>query len=384
MNAKSIFAILSLLCAGTVFADDDTPKLQITPSGRILMDGAIYASPRKEMFPDGVAIPEVRLGAKFKYGKWSAAIDMGYAYAKLGLRNMWIEYGFNSHSAIRFGNFIHQFGLQATSLSLKSTFEQPIASALFTPGLQMGVMYTNYTPSFFTAVSAHVESGARTNVMNTPLFTQQGYGFLTRLVWRKAEKDRPIFQAGISGGFATPQQHLEDGEDVHDGFAISATFPTKVVQETAIGTTVTKSMNLFKLSPELLLACDRFAFEGQYFFQQINRRENLRAYRVQSCYATLRGIIFGDRYSYVSSTALISNPKNNTLECVLNYNYATLSDNKAGIWGGRSNGFNATLNYYFNPYITARLNYTFTHVWNREGHDPVSLNGFQARLMLLF
>lgn len=110
------------------------------------MDGALYASPQKEQFPDGMAIPEVGLGAKFKYGKWSANIDMGYAYAKLGLRNIWLEYGFNNHSSIRFGNFIHQFGLQSTSLSLKSTFEQPLASALFTPGLQLGVMYVNYTP----------------------------------------------------------------------------------------------------------------------------------------------------------------------------------------------------------------------------------------------
>ncbi len=383
MKAKSFFAILSILFVSNVYAQE-APKLQVSPSGRILMDGALYASPQKELFPDGVAIPEVRLGAKFKYGNWSASMDVCYAYAKIGLRNMWIEYGFNDHSAIRFGNFIHQFGLHATSTSLKSTFEQPLANALFTPSLQMGAMYVNYSKHFFGAVSAHVESNARTNIMNSPSFNQQGYGFLTRLVWRNAAPDRPVFQTGISGGFATPQRHLVGDVDVHDGFAISANFPTKVAQVEAIGTTVANSKNLFKLSPELLLSYDRFALESQYFFQQINRRGGLHAFRAQGCYATLRGIIFGDRYSYVSSTALVSNPKNKTLECVLNYNYATLSDSKAEIWGGRSNSFNVTFNYYFNPYITGRLNYTYTHVWNREGHDPMTLNGFQARLMLLF
>lgn len=161
MKAKFILPALPLILASASAIADDSPKLQVTPSGRILMDGALYASPQKEQFPDGMAIPEVRLGAKFKYGKWSANIDMGYAYAKLGLRNIWLEYGFNNHSSIRFGNFIHQFGLQSTSLSLKSTFEQPLASALFTPGLQLGVMYVNYTPAFYGAVSAHVESSAR-------------------------------------------------------------------------------------------------------------------------------------------------------------------------------------------------------------------------------
>lgn len=383
MKANLFFAILSVLIASTMSAED-APKLQVSPTGRILMDGALYASPQKDLFPDGVAIPEVRLGAKFKYGKWSASIDMGYAYAKVGLRNMWIEYGFNDHSSIRFGNFIHQFGLHATSLSMKSTFEQPLANALYSPSLQMGAMYVNYTRNFFGAVSAHVESSARTNVMNYPLFNQQGYGLLTRLVWRNAKPGNPVYQLGISGGFSTPQRRIEGNEDVHDGFTISANFPTKVAQVEAIGTTVANSKNLFKLSPELLLSYDRFALESQYFFQQINRKDNMQAFRSQGCYATLRGIIFGDRYSYVSSTALVSNPKNKTLECVLNYNYATLSDSKAKIWGGRSNSFNVTFNYYFNPYITGRLNYTYTHVWNREGHDPMTLNGFQARLMLLF
>lgn len=383
MKAKFLFALLSLLSSSAISADD-SPKLQVSPSGRILMDGALYASPQKDMFPDGVAIPEVRLGAKFKYGKWSASIDACYAYAKVGLRNMWIEYGFNDHSSIRFGNFIHQFGLHATSLSMKSTFEQPLANALFTPSLQMGAMYVNYSKHFFGAVSAHVESSARTEIMNAPLFNQQGYGLLSRLVWRNAREDRPVIQAGISGGFSTPQRHIVGNEDIHDGFAISANFPTKVAQVEAIGTTVGNSKNLFKLSPELLLSYDRLALESQYFFQQINRRQGLNAFRAQGCYATLRGIIFGDRYSYVSSTALVSNPKNKTLECVLDYNYATLSDAKANIWGGRSNSFNVTFNYYFNPYITGRLNYTYTHVWDREGHDPMTLNGFQARLMLLF
>lgn len=383
MKAKFLFALLSLLSSSAISADD-SPKLQVSPSGRILMDGALYASPQKDMFPDGVAIPEVRLGAKFKYGKWSASIDACYAYAKVGLRNMWIEYGFNDHSSIRFGNFIHQFGLHATSLSMKSTFEQPLANALFTPSLQMGAMYVNYSKHFFGAVSAHVESSARTEIMNAPLFNQQGYGLLTRLVWRNAREDRPVIQAGISGGFSTPQRHIVGNEDIHDGFAISANFPTKVAQVEAIGTTVGNSKNLFKLSPELLLSYDRLALESQYFFQQINRRQGLNAFRAQGCYATLRGIIFGDRYSYVSYTALVSNPKNKTLECVLDYNYATLSDAKANIWGGRSNSFNVTFNYYFNPYITGRLNYTYTHVWDREGHDPMTLNGFQARLMLLF
>ncbi len=379
------FFLTLLLCAGASQAvADDSPVLSLKPSARMLLDGALYASPQKELYPDGMAIPEARLGVKMSYGKWSSTIDVGYAYAKVGLRNMWIEYGFDSHNALRFGNFIHQYGLQSTSSSLKCTMEQPTASALYTPGIQLGAMFTHWSNHLYAAASFHVESSALTQVMNMPLFNQQGYGILSRVVYRNPSPDGPIWHVGISGGFATPQRTVKDNADIHDGFTTSANYPTKVVQASELGVTVDKAMNQFKFTPEVVFAYDRFAFEGQYFFQQINRRQNLQAFRSQSGYATLRGLIIGKPYSYVSSTAQLGTPGKGSLECVLNYNYATLSDSKAGIYGGRANTFSATLNYYFNPYITLRLNYFHTHAWDRTDVDPSTLNGFQARLMVLF
>lgn len=363
---------------------EDEPELKVSPSGRILIDGALYASPQKDLFPDGMAIPEVRIGANVKYGNWSAAADVSYAYSKIGLRDMWIQYNFDPGNSIRIGNFIHQFGLQSTSSSKKCTMEQPMASAPFTPGLQLGAMYLHYDKRFYAAASAHVESSALSQAMNAPLFNQQGYALLTRLVLRDPKPGAPIWHVGISGGFGTPQRHVVDDVDIHDGFTMSADFPTKVVQRQAIGATVDNAKNLFKFTPELLFAYQKVAFEGQYFFQQINRRNGLKAFKAQSGYATLRGLIIGDGYSYSSSTAQLNNPTPGALELVVDYNHTSLSDSNAGIFGGRSNSFSATLNYYINPYITARLNYSHAHTWDRFGANPVTFNGVQARLMLLF
>lgn len=379
-----LISLLSVLLTFGIIRAEEEPQLSIRPSGRILMDAAIYASPEKKLFPDGAAIPEARLGAHMKYGNWSSSIDVSYSYAKIGLRNMWIQYDFSKNNSIRFGNFIHQYGLQSQSQSLKITFEQPTAATLFTPGLQLGAMFTHSSPAFYGAVSVHVESSALQQIVNAPLFNQQGYGILTRLIWRTPPQDDFFWHAGISGGFATPQRRIENDEDVHDGFTVSANFPTKVVQLKELGLTVDKSRNLFKFTPELVVGYGRVAFEGQYFFQQINRKENLHSYISQSGYATLRGILIGKSYSYVSSTAQIAAPGAKTLECVLNYNYCDLNDVKANLFGGRANTFSVTFNYYFNPYITARLNYFFAHSWQRNDAEPMTLNGFQARLMVLF
>lgn len=384
MRRLLLIPVLSLLMSPAAFGEDE-PTLKMAPTGRVLVDGALYISPQKEMFPDGMAISEARIGAKMSYGKWSALMDVAYSYSKIGLRNMWIEYHFNPRHRIRVGNYIQPFGLESTySKSLKCTFEQPIAADIFTPGIQLGVMYGYTAPSVWVGAGFHVESSALSNAMNAPLFNQQGYGILGRGVWRKATDNSPILQFGVSAEFATPQRRLEDNEDVHDGFTMSANFPTKVVQESAVGTTVANSKNLFKVSPEFLIAKGKIAAEGQYFFQTICRRKGLNSYSSQSGYVSLRGLLTGGDYAYSSGIADLDRPRPGALECVLNYNYVTLSDPKADIFGGRANNFNVTLNYYINPYITARLNYTYTHTWDREGFSPVTMSGFQARIMVLF
>ena len=381
--------LLLLIIASTLICkSEEDPKFKVVPSGRVLIDGAVYASPQKYLFKDGMAIPEARLGAKLSYGKWSSWIDVGFAYGKIGLRNMWIQYDFNQHNSLRVGNFLQPFGYQSpTTTNNKPTYEQPIASALFTPGLQLGLMYTFHNPIFYSASAFHVESSALTNVMNYPLFNQQGYTLLTRFVWRdknSGKPDRPILQAGISLGFSSPDRHLVDDVDIHSGFTYSALYPTKVNTETALYAVVGDARNKFKLTPELVVGYKRIALESQYFFQTIARKNNLSSVESQSGYVTLRGVLIGGDYTYDSSQALLVNPKKHALECVLDYNYSTLNDRKAGIYGGRANCVSATLNYYFNQYITARLNYSYTHTWGREDYIPVTQNVVQLRLMVLF
>lgn len=383
-----IFFSLFLLSFSTCLAEEEQPKFRVQPNGRLLIDGALYASPQKHFFKDGMAIPEARLGVRMWYGKWSSWIDVGIAYGKIGLRNMWIQYDFDSKNSLRVGNFLQPFGYQSpTTANNKVTFEQPLASALFTPGLQLGVMYTFLNKSFYSATSFHVESNALTNAMNYPLFNQQGYSLLTRFVWRNkgaGVEGNPIFNTGLSLGFSSPDRHLVDDQDIHDGFTNSAMFPTKVSSVTAVSAVIGDAKNRFKLSPELVIAYKRLALESQYFFQTIDRKKDLRSYNAQGAYVNIRGIIFGGNYSYNSSIAHLIHPKKNTLECVADYNYATLSDPKAGIWGGRANSFNITFNYYFNAYITARLNYSYTHVWDKGEEQSLTQNAFQLRLMVLF
>ena len=367
--------------------EKEKTKFEVKPTGRILMDGATFISPQKELFKDGVTIPDARLGVKMKYGKWDAKIDVGFAYGKVGLKDLYIGYTFNELNSLKVGSFIHQFGLQsATSSSMKPTMEEPISNAVFNDSRQLGVQYEYNGQKFLATASFHVEPSATTYILAPEQFTKEGIGVRSRLVYRPLHQDGLMAQVGISGAFATPQRYTSDtGEDQHNAFVFKSNFPTRVTQVTAINAEVTDARNLVKFSPELLLSYDRFALESQYYYLHVHRRGAIPDYNAYGAYVTLRGLILGRSYSYDMMGGGIATPAPKTLELVLDYNYTNLTNNSAGIFGGRLNDFSATLNYQINKYMIARLHYSYTHTWDRgTAASPISLNAIMARLQVIF
>lgn len=380
-------AILLLTGVQTISAQEEKsePKFKINPTGRILLDGALYASPQKELFKDGVAIPDARLGAKLQYGKWKAKIDVGFAYNKVGLKDLYFEYDFNDDNLIRVGSFIHQYGLQsATSSSMKPTMEEPVSNAIFNDSRQIGVMYVASRDKYLGTFSAHAEPSATSIILAPTQFTQEGYGFRTRQVWRPLHNaDGTTVQVGISGAFGTPQRTGDPDE--HDNFTFKSNFPTRVSQITALDASVDHSMNLWKFTPELLLSYGPMALESQYYYIRVNRREQLHSFTGQGCYATVRGLLLGDKhYNYSMLDGGLATPNPKTLEVVANYTYVTVSDASAAIYGGRMNDLSVTFNYYINKYMLARLHYSYTHTWDRAGVGARTVNGFMARLQVIF
>lgn len=129
-NLVSLGVFLLILLSVQVNAQEQS-VLQIRPTGRILMDGGLFHSDNKN-FVDGVAIPDARIGVKATYGKYKAKVDIGYAYGKVSLKDIFVERQFSSHALLRVGNFVHQFGLQSsTSSSMKVTMEEPASNEAF-------------------------------------------------------------------------------------------------------------------------------------------------------------------------------------------------------------------------------------------------------------
>lgn len=60
------------------------------------MDAA-YINPQhqEDDLKSGVGIPDMRVGVGFSYGQWKGKVDMGYAYGKVNLKDVWLQYDFD-------------------------------------------------------------------------------------------------------------------------------------------------------------------------------------------------------------------------------------------------------------------------------------------------
>ncbi|HAB41133.1 MAG TPA: ATPase [Porphyromonadaceae bacterium] len=380
--------VAALLCAASAMAQDSEPKFTIKPTGRILMDGAVYLGGNDDIegtgdkkFVDGVAIPDLRLGVKAGYGKWKAKVDVGFGYGKVGLKDTYIEYDFNESNLIRGGYFVPQFGLNSeTSSSMKPSYEEPTSNEFFyaNPRL-LALMHIYDKGQFFAGTTVFAEAAAMTK--NATEMGKQAWGAQTRLVWRPMHSDGDAFQIGCSFNYSSPT-----GGD-HNEFTYSANFPSRVSKVTNVSATIDHAKGLFKMTPEVLFMRGNIALEAQYYYMNVARKDGFRNYTAQGAYGMFRALLLGSRYRYSHADCGMATPDPRSLEVVLGYNYTNASDASAGIYGGITNDANCTFNYYINKYMIARLRYSYTNVRDRRVGDLTAkrhVNLIEARLQIIF
>ena len=380
--------VAAMLCAASAMAQDSEPKFTIKPTGRILMDGAVYLGGNDDIegtgdkkFVDGVAIPDLRLGVKAGYGKWKAKVDVGFGYGKVGLKDTYIEYDFNESNLIRGGYFVPQFGLNSeTSSSMKPSYEEPTSNEFFyaNPRL-LALMHIYDKGQFFAGTTVFAEAAAMTK--NATEMGKQAWGAQTRLVWRPMHSDGDAFQIGCSFNYSSPT-----GGD-HNEFTYSANFPSRVSKVTNVSATIDHAKGLFKMTPEVLFMRGNIALEAQYYYMNVARKDGFRNYTAQGAYGMFRALLLGSRYRYSHADCGMATPDPRSLEVVLGYNYTNASDASAGIYGGITNDANCTFNYSINKYMIARLRYSYTNVRDRRVGDLTAkrhVNLIEARLQIIF
>ncbi|MBQ7420690.1 MAG: ATPase [Prevotella sp.] len=380
---RLIIILASGLIASTSVHAQDEEKLVIKPSGRILVDAGLFdAKQQNDKLNDGVAIPDMRIGAGISYGQWKAKIDMGYSYGKVNMKDVWLQYNFNEKNFLRAGYFIHQYGLQSsTSSSFKESMEEPHSNQAFNNSRMIGVMYQHTGDKLLATASLFTENDAMK--MTSDQLGNQGVGAMSRIVYHPLDEPGNIFHIGISGAIESPRYNSDDDLN-HHAFTIKTTWPTRIANVTAQQAVVTEAKTMYKFTPEILFSKGRFGIEGQYFLNNIQRKGDLKSFTGSGAYCTLRGLLKGREYSYTKTDGGLATPAPGSMEVVLQYNYTDLSDGDAGIRGGRLNDWSATYNYYINKYMIWRVRASWTKVTDREGYENNEVSILETRLQIKF
>ena len=361
----------------------EEPKLTVKPSGRILFDAA-YINPQhqEDDLKSGVGIPDMRVGVGFNYGQWKGKIDMGYAYGKVNMKDVWLQYDFDKQNFIRGGYFIHQYGFQSsTSSSFKETMEEPQSNAVFNNDRMIGLMYEYSAPKVLATASIVVETDAMKQT--TDVTGNEAIGGMTRLLYRPYAERGKMFQVGISGGIEGARYNSKE-ELNHKQFTLSTRWPTRVAKVNSQQAVVTDAKTMYKFSPEVMYSRGRFAVIGQYFLNSITRDNNQETFTGSGAYVTLRGLLKGRDYAPNMGDGGIATPDPGNMELCLQYNYTAISDASAGILGGYLNDWAICYNFYPNKYMIWRVRASYTKVTNRSGFADNEVSILETRLQVKF
>ena len=382
MKRSITLLAVGLAMAATVSAQEE-PKLTVKPSGRILFDAA-YVNPQhqEDELTSGVGIPDMRVGVGFTYGQWKGKIDMGYAYGKVNMKDVWLQYDFDKKNFIRGGYFIHQYGFQSsTSSSFKETMEEPQSNAVFNNDRMIGLMYEYSGDKMLATASVVVETDAMKQT--TDVTGNEALGAMTRLLYRPFAQRGKMFQVGINGGIEGARYSSKE-EQNHKQFTLSTRWPTRVAKVNSQQAVVTDAKAMYKFSPEVMYSSGRFAVIGQYFWNRITRDNNQKDFTGSGAYVTLRGLIKGKNYAPNMGDGGIATPDPGNMELCLQYNYTSLSDASAGIYGGYLNDWALCYNYYPNKYMIWRVRASYTKVTNRSGFADNEVSILETRLQVKF
>ena len=136
----------------------------------------------------------MRIGVGFTYGQWKGKVDMGFAYGKVNIKDVFLQYDLDEQNFLRGGYFIHQYGYQScTSSSFKETMEEPQSNAVFNNDRMMGLMFEHMDDRFLATASVVVETDAMKQT--TDVTGNEAVGAMSRLLYhpffRRTRKDIP-------------------------------------------------------------------------------------------------------------------------------------------------------------------------------------------------
>lgn len=372
---------------GKVTFESNNKAFKLWLDNRIYVDAAYYSpttdisglssKPNKDLesddgkfrFDNGVIIRRARFGIKGTlYEKWSAELDLDFAYNGVEIKDMYLGYKFNDHISVKAGNFKEPMSMERlTSSKYLINMERPMPIEMFAGGRKLGVAATAWNKHWW--VSGGVFGSEVDILQKEKNRGSDGYGFTARAAASPILREDMVLHIGAYGTYRTPE-----AQGLENRLVEFRTFPESRVDRRRFVRTEIPNVNHYTTTGvELAYKYRKLLVFGEYVFTDVSRykmdgdkKVSLKNATFDGWYATASYMIIGQQRQYVSDDAefgpMAINKRGGNLEFaarVSNVNLNDFHDATAVITGGKATSYSASLNWYPNRNILIGFNYIF-------------------------
>ena len=347
----TLFYLLGISYALISSAQSNPDKLQCKVTGRMLLDGGVYLK-NDNNFGNGVEFSDLRIGAKVAYQNWDMKLEIGYTGNKATIKDAFAKYTYKNHS-IQVGQFYEPFSLEMMCSTFDIRFNQsPGAVLALTNGRRMGITYSYRNKRHYMSGGAFMD-----NEVNNLKKASHGYALDGRVVYRPVLDSKKLIHRGFAANYRTPNESLN--EEDKNIFIYKSPGVSTIDNRNIAMATIDHAAYQIKFGTELLVYYHRFCLQSEYIRTHVERDNAFKNYVAQGAYLQCSWLLSGETYLYDESVACAGRPEGKSLEVCSRFNYLTLNDEDAAIWGGEQKDISIGLNYYINKYIGIKLNYSY-------------------------
>lgn len=327
-------------------------------------------------------VEDFRVGFKAVYDRFEIKVDVGLGGGKVAIKDFFVNYAFKS-STLSVGNAYEPFSMDMLISTYDMRFNQSASTVLaMTNSRRMGITYHLHTPLFYYAIGAYSDNDI--NKLGSSEL-KQSYAATTRLVYRPVREAGKLVHVGGALSLRTPDSE-ENNTASYRTTSISSCGVTSMFGENLLSAEVTESKLQVKSLVEFLAYYRKFLFQTEYMRSDVRRHNGLPAYSSQGAYLQMCYLLKGNAYGYDEAYAIPTRPVDKgSVELAFRLNHTDLNDTKTAIYGGSHTDLSLGLNYYFNPYLSVKLNGSYTFVGNHC--NPYYKKDFflvQTRLQYIF
>ena len=346
---------------------------------RVYIDGAYFFDNNTyNPIGNGLTVRRARFAVKATlHNNWYGEIDLDFAGSEMEMKDMIIGYNFNikedaflRNIKIKAGNFKETFSMEYTTTSRYLTFIERSLTHAFVPGRTLGLQTQMNSNRFFLGAGVSFNDVGDSEVTgwtkdnNKKRGLDEGYSVTGRLVGYPIINDDAVLHIGVAASYRTPKTSWE----VSDGYRYSTRSLTSINRKKYLDTDdMTNVESLRLVGFELAGAWNNFMFQSEYMMQQVNGA-NINASgkdvaNFNGAYVQAGWLIFGGHYRYNRAEAEFTQISRGQdwgdIELAVRYDYVSLNDFDALVYGGGANGFTIGTNYYVNSNVKIMLNYSF-------------------------